>query len=104
MRCSRRVACSLPRGGRCSIFTLCLIADYTRVDYINLIPTRARRVATLERGNNVLRLVISRKREPGLTLFTLVRFFAPRSEGGTCSVETLFATFDHLLDRRAKRL
>lgn len=31
-------------GGGCSIFTLCLIAGYG-VDYINLIPTRARRRA-----------------------------------------------------------
>lgn len=31
-------------GGECSIFTLCLIAGYG-VDYINLIPTRARRRA-----------------------------------------------------------
>lgn len=31
-------------GGECSIFTLCLIAGYG-VDYINLIPTRARRCA-----------------------------------------------------------
>lgn len=39
--------------GRCSIFTLCLIAGYG-VDYINLIPTRARRPTRSREGVAVL--------------------------------------------------